>query len=113
VTSQSNFGSRPVALRGSVLRDKEPMEAFATVVGDFSQADNPAGPARELQVDVLAGLATPPSTMLVHMQLEALLMPLGSNAATVDPKSAVVDAESTTTLLSNPVRIDFVAPEDP
>ena len=108
------FGKCPVAVRGAVLRDDTPIQDFGAVVAEEVIITEPESGARlspdTFEVNALAGLEAPPETMLIHARAEALLMPEGTDVASVDPETVRVDPGDTTTLLSNPVRINF-APE--
>jgi hypothetical protein len=106
-----NYARRPVVVRGRILRDNVPLDTFSTVLGAYLHAQQTVavGTVRPLdfKVDVLQGLAAPPPTMLVHAQAELMLLPEGTDEATLDPAAVTAEAGNQTTVLSNPVRINF------
>ncbi|MCK5642982.1 MAG: hypothetical protein KAJ19_19400, partial [Gammaproteobacteria bacterium] len=62
---------------------------------------------RVFRIDLLADLEELPTTMLVIAEAEALLMPAGTDAAKLDPRTAETDESNTATLFSNPIRVNF------
>jgi hypothetical protein len=106
-----NYARHPVVVRGRILRDNVPLDTFSTVLGAYLHAQQTVavGTVRPLdfKVDVLQGLAAPPPTMLVHGQAELILLPEGTDEATLDPATVTAEAGNQTTVLSNPVRINF------
>ena len=100
--SSSAFKEAPVVVRGKVFRDDSEVGAFATVLG----ADATTKPFKQ-DVDVVAGLSTAPNTMLVHAEAEVILLPEGTDPATVDPKTVTGTLDTTGSVLSNPMRINF------
>ena len=108
--SNIHFNERPVAIRGRVLRDNQPISYFSTVMGREAAKTEPQGKwPHEFKVNVLAGLPQPPSSMLVIAELTLLLMPSGTDEDTVDPVNVVAPEEEMSVVLTNPVRIDFLA----
>lgn len=93
----------PVVVRGKVMRDKEELDTFS-----FMMAGGAAGSRNEFKVNVLKGLAPPPQTMLLNATAEVLLLPKGTDPAGVDPATVQVPDSDTGSILSNPVRINFV-----
>jgi hypothetical protein len=100
--SSSAFKEAPVVVRGKILRDDSEIGAFATVLG----ADAMKTPFKQ-DVDALAGLAAAPNTMLVHAEAEVILLPEGTDPATVDPKTAPGTPDTTGSVLSTPMRVNF------
>ena len=95
------FDATPVLFRGRLLRDDAPIETFSTLVQDFSGISKEFMP--KLRVDALAGLDTPPETMLIYAEIEAIIMPRGTlNATDAPPEDA-----PRTLLRSNPLRINL------
>lgn len=111
VKASRNFVDRPVAVRASVLRDDEAIGSFSTVIGKYAAftpgPDKPPAGPLEFKLDAMTGLGTPPETMLVHAEVEVLLLPEGTDETAVDPESAEVNSESRSIIASNPVRINF------
>jgi hypothetical protein len=101
-----DFKDTPVVLRTKILADKQEIDSFSKVVAEQVMTAAPVH-----STNVLAKLDTPPKTMLVYAQAEALLMPEGTDAATIDPATLTAVAGRQGTVISNPVRIDFVAEE--
>ena len=95
----------PVALRAKILRDNQEIGSFATLLG----ADAVNQPY-EQAVNVLAGLEAVPDTFLVHVQAEVILLPAGTDPATVDVRTVSGTPDSTGAVLSNPVRVNFKRP---
>jgi len=102
LTSSSAFNEAPVAVRAKVFRDEAEVGYFAVALG----ADAMKRPF-EHSVDVLAGLSSAPNTMLVHAEAEVILLPAGTDPATVDLKATKGTPDTTGSLLSNPMRINF------
>jgi len=100
--SSSAFKEAPVVVRGKVFRNDSEVGAFAAVLG----ADATKKPF-EQNVDALAGLSTAPNTMLVHAEAEVILLPEGTDPATVDPKTVTGTPDATGSVLSNPMRVNF------
>ncbi len=105
VKAKNDFHYTPVVLRGSYLRnEKESLGDIKLVLaGRFSDDYN-------LQpIDVLAGLEQVPETMLISMDLEALLMPPGTDPAAIKPDTATTPPERITRAMyyKTAVRINF------
>jgi hypothetical protein len=113
-----SFAARPAVLRGTLYREvtpgnKEAISSFQTVLDEFAaparrQADRDYFPM-EFRADILQGLATLPTTMLVSAEVDVLMAPLGTDATTLDPVTYTTDPDSMGVLLSNPVRVNFDA----
>ncbi len=102
-----DFPVTPVVVRAKVLVDKREIGSYATKFGVRATFEE-----REDVVDVLAGLDTIPESMLVHVEAEAVLMPQGTDEASVDPLTATASVERRTVIRSNPVRINFVGGQE-
>ena len=89
-------------MRVKIFRENDAIGAFEGVFG----ADATKKPV-EFSLDALAGLAAAPATMLVHAQAEVILLPAGTDLATVDAKTAAGTSATTGTVLSNPIRVNF------
>jgi len=106
----SNIEKRLVAVRGKLIRDEQPIETLQTILGGSPEDTAGANRPTEFKVNVLSGLATLPSTMLVYAEADLLLLPKGTDPAVVDPAPVSVDSRDTATIRSNPVRLNFAAP---
>ena len=62
----------------------------------------------QTEIDTLADIEGRPSTMLVQMETTALMTPLGTDPDTIDLDDFDNIEGQSTTLLGNPVRIEFV-----
>lgn len=105
VEASKPFTEGPVALRAKILRDNHEIGSFATLLG----ADAASQPY-EQAVNVLAGLEAVPDTLLVHAQAEVILLPAGTDPARVDVRTVSGTPDSTGSVLSNPVRVNFKRP---
>jgi len=63
------------------------------------------------QIDILAQLPGVPETLLFKVEADAILSKYGTDAASLDPETAEAPPARTTTLLSNPLRVNFVSEE--
>ncbi len=115
LVSTRAFEERPVVVRARAYRDQEtPLgEEYASLMGKDA-ATIPVDAAGRLQprqfvVDALEGLDAIPETMLLHVQADAWLMEAGTVEELIDPRTAT--SPERVTLLSNPVRINFVEPD--
>ena len=112
VFSVDNFADRPVALRGKILREGTQIGTFSTVLGKYATGRVPAGvvpmPKLAFTADVFQGMSTMPDTMLIFAEVEAFLLPSGTDESTVDPLTVTTSVENKTVIRSNPMRVDFV-----
>ncbi|MBI2433824.1 MAG: hypothetical protein HYV26_13235 [Candidatus Hydrogenedentes bacterium] len=117
IRGAAGYGPQPVVLRGTVLRENEPIGEFKTIIGKYARAARlPEGvtpPQLVFQFNVLEGIETPPETMLVFAEADALLMPLDTPEESIDPATATADEAQRTQIRSNPVRINFAATTAP
>lgn len=117
ILSGADTKTQPVVLRGRVVRDKTPMATFHTVLSPLIDRvlviDGQAVLDWTFEVDVLKGLEPRPDSILVHVEADAYLMPAGTDPASIDAATATAVPTSTTTLLSNPVRINLAPAENP
>ncbi len=113
IKSFQAFPDQPVAMRGVVLRGEETIGKFHTVLGKYAQVPGPVEgmnvPELVFKLDLLEGLAEIPETLAVYAQFEALLMPLGTGAETLDPLAAAIEEVPSATIRSNPIRIKFIS----
>lgn len=114
IASTRAFAERPVVLRIRVYRDEVAIgEEAAFVLGKDAAvvATDPSGNPlpRMLQVNALEGLESAPETMLIHARADAWLMETGAPEDLIDPRTAT--SPDRVSLLSNPVRINFVSEE--
>jgi hypothetical protein len=108
--STEDFGTSPVVVLGTALRDDQPMGEFHTVagLGARSLPARAAGQAPAVWTfDVLDGLESVPETMLVNARITLKLAPQGTSEADIDPLTFQVGPDSETIEFSNPVRINF------
>jgi len=96
------FKERPVVVRTKVFRDNTKIDEFAVVLGEDAR-----GKPFVQTLNVLSGLPAVPASFLVHAQADVILLPAGTDPKTVDPKAVSAAADTTGTVLSNPVRINF------
>ena len=82
---------------------EEEVASFLTLVGAGDATLGETGG----KVDVLAHLEEVPETLLAIMKTEATLLPADVDAGAIDEEVSAEELESTT-ILSNPVRINFV-----
>lgn len=107
------FTERPVIMEIELLRDDQPIGvSWRTLITRrifLPGTEAPDGP-RSFQADVLQGLTAPPESMLIVARARAVLVPKGTDPASLDWQHFdlnSVPAEDRTTLFSNPVRITF------
>ena len=96
-----DLGQRSVVLRGQICVDNKPVQPVEAVW----TGPKPVYP--EFVFNGLQGLTQPPATMLVHLRAEVLLLPAGTDPATVKIADLKVADEAMGTLMSNPIRINF------
>lgn len=107
--AERNFLDTPVVMRGKVVCDavSEPLATFTRVFGQEAVKMDEL----VLTTDLMKALTDIPDTTLVTTEIDTLLLPKGTDEATVDPLTATTTPERRTTMLSNPVRINFA--DDP
>jgi hypothetical protein len=120
--TQLEFVERPVALRGRLVREvaegqKETVYSFKTVLDETAsirvrRVDGDYPPLH-FRGEIMQGLTDLPETMLVYAEMDVVIMPKGTDPKTLDPETAQGSAEDTTTLLTNPVRLNFKVTETP
>lgn len=115
--TQLEFPERPVAARGRLIREleegvKETFFTFQTVFdanastrmrrveGDF--------PPQHFRADLMQGLSDLPESMLVYAEMDVVMMPEGTDPATLDPATASNTPEDEGILLSNPMRVNYI-----
>jgi hypothetical protein len=102
VKSSRDFAERPLAVRVSVLRDGQPIESQALVVAADARKD-----PFSYTFDAMKGLAAAPATMLLYAQAEIVMLPAGTDAASVDPAAVTATPETTGSKVGNPLRVNF------
>ena len=104
---RNQFGTTPVVLRGQYVVNDEPVADIRYVLGENSHRDHPLG-----KVEVMQALDTLPDSALFSLDVEALLMPRGTDPESLDPEEASTSPERRSTAITfNPVRIEFVGME--
>ncbi len=106
-SSVEDFFDTPVALRAKVYVDKKAVDSFTVTLGERL-----IGKTEGYSMDVLSKIEGVPETVLVYAQAEALLMPEGTDPASVDPETATAPPARTGTVISNPIRINFTRSEE-
>lgn len=107
------FDGQALAVRGIVFREQGmPAEEAETIETFYALLAIPSDhlPIPEpymIRVNAFSGLESLPVTMLIHAEMEVLLLPRDTDAAEVNPATVVVDAGRTTGMLSNPIRINI------
>jgi len=102
--SMRNWMDTPVAIRGKVVAEGRP-ETFAETLVVYGK--EAARNDLETKVDLMQALPEPPDTLLLLWKADAVLLPRGTDEATVDPATATASEERTTQLMSNAVRVNF------
>lgn len=98
------FKETPIVLRGKLLADeKREIGTIAVVLTGERRGDYVLEP-----VNVLGGLDDLPDSMLITLDLEGLLMPAGTDPATIDPTTATTDPDRMShAMTSTVVRLEF------
>ncbi|MFO7975349.1 MAG: hypothetical protein R6V12_12020 [Candidatus Hydrogenedentota bacterium] len=103
VRSRRAFAENPGVLRIAVKDGDHALDTFGTVVGT-----SPTPSVSEHSVNVLAARDTIPDSMLVTIDVEALLMPEGTDPDTIDPMTAEVPKDRYSRAVQTPpIRINF------
>jgi hypothetical protein len=98
------FIERPVVLRGVIERDNQPLASFQVKLGKYAMEEDPDSP-KEFRVNLLADLPTMPASMLVFAKAEVLLLPTGTDEATIDVANVTVAEGDISAKISNPLRV--------
>ncbi len=108
VRARRSFPRNPGVLRIAIKDGDHVLDTFGTVIGRTSTPSVP-----EHRVNVLAARDTIPETMLITLDVEALLMPEGTDPDTIDPMTAETpESRFSRALPTPPVRVNFEgAPE--
>ena len=102
VTSSKRFAERPLLVRVSVLRDGQATESqTATLAGDAQK--KPVS----YTFDAMKGLTATPASMLLYAEAEIVMLPAGTDVASLDPATVTGTPETTGSKVSNPLRINF------
>ncbi len=96
---------RPVILRGSILRDNQPIQPINLVLGEASPTK--VFPIR-ISCDALQGVQPPLTSVLLFAQVETFFLPETTDLATLDIATVKADETHRGAITSNPVRINFV-----
>jgi hypothetical protein len=96
-----------VAMRGSISVDDTPIRTFEMFVDRDTETE-----LLLAEADVLGGLESPPETMLVIATAKVVLLPEGTDTSQINLETVEGSFETQSTLLSNPVRINFLPPTD-
>ena len=103
IKSRRSFPKNPGVLRIAIKDGDQVLDTFASVIGKTSTPT-----VTEHQVNALAARDTIPETMLVTIEVEALLMPEGTDPDTIDPTTAEVpESRYSRATQTPPVRINF------
>lgn len=110
ISPRFNMGHRLVVLRGHLLRDDAPIAAFHLLVTPegprMLHVDGAPVPDLSFAVDALAGLDRAIDTTLLHAAVDAMLLPPDTEESAVDPATVTAVPTATTTVLSNPLRVN-------
>lgn len=108
-----DFGKRPILVRGTIFRDKQPVDTFSTILGKHIRTRGTilAGevPPLEFKLNALEGLSGFPQTMLLHAEARLEILPEGTDETAAVSSAPPENEKNSTTILSNPVRINFAA----
>lgn len=102
VKCNQDFPETPVVMRAKVLMEGKEVDSFARILADNVRD------TEEHTMDVMAKVTDPPESLLLYAQAELLLLPEGTDPASVDPATASAPGERRGSVISNPVRINFV-----
>lgn len=102
---RENYDEAPVVIRGNFAIDGKPTpEGLSIVLGERSNQTHPLPP---VEVMHLIG-NPPPETVLISLNLEGLLLPVGTDPASVNPLTAETTPDRTSrAVLGTAVRINF------
>lgn len=102
---RENYDETPVVIRGNFAIDGKPTtESLSIVLGERANQTHPLPP-----LEVMHLIGTPlPETVLISLNLEGLLMPVGTDPASVNPLTAETTPDRTSrAVLGTAVRINF------
>jgi hypothetical protein len=106
VVASRDYVERPVVLRARAYREDTAYDdEYGYVLGKEARSGSDFQ-NRRFTVDALEGLAEIPDTVLLHARADAWLMPEGTDETTLN--SMTDTAPDRVSLMSNPVRINFV-----
>ncbi len=105
----SDFSTTPIIVKGTLLRDKQPVDHFYTILGQNTKRPpvQDASWPLEFTLDAFKDLDTLPDTFLLHAELEIILMPEGTDEAMLAPQNIEAADKESSIILSNPIRIDL------
>ncbi len=113
----ADTSTQPVVLRGRVMRDNAAIASFHTLLAPAGDRvvvlEGQPFPDLTFPCDTLKALEPRPASYLIHVEVDAFLMPAGTDPTTIDATTATAVPTSTTTLLSNPVRVNLATAGNP
>ena len=109
VKTRRAFPENPALLHIIIKDGDRELGRFSSVVG---KSQTPS--VSDYEFNVLEGVPALPETMLVNIVVDAMLMPKGTDEATIDPATATVKPQRRSTATATPpVRINFTGLETP
>lgn len=103
VKSRRSFPKNPGVLRIAIKDGDHVLDSFGTVIGNNAKPS-----VSERSVNVLAARDTIPDTMLVTIEVEALLMPEGTDPDSIDPVTAETpESRYSRAVPTPPIRVNF------
>ncbi len=102
---RDNYDEAPVVIRGTFMLDNQPTtEGISIVLGERSNQTHPLPP-----IEVMRLVGSPlPDTVLLRLDIEGLLMPLGTDPNTINPLTADTTPDrKSKAVLGTAVRINF------
>lgn len=97
VESKTSFDKFPVVFRGEVTRNKKRVASYSAILG----ADAKETP-HVFRFNAFEGLTDPPEKMVLHAQAAVIMLPNGTDPATIDPAQVAGTSSTTGAALSNP-----------
>lgn len=108
IRSRRPFAENPGVLRIAIKDGEHVLDRFGTVIG---KSVTPTVSKRT--INALAARDSIPATMLLTINIEALLMPEGTDPDTIDPMTAEVPEERYSFAVPTPpIRINFTGAEE-
>lgn len=108
IRSRRAFAENPGVLRIAIKDGEQVLDSFGTVIG---KSVTPTVSKRS--INALAARDSIPATMLLTINVEALLMPEGTDPDTIDPMTAEVPEERYSLAVPTPpIRINFAGAEE-
>ena len=116
IVSDGDFAVNPVAIRGQLIREiekgkREPIFQFSTIVTEKTRRALPPvleGPqTNQFRTDALAGIDSIPETMLLYLEIEAILTEEDTTVESIDIETIQGGIENSGTILGNALRINY------